>query len=90
MRLDLVEHMAFRGGVFVAALHVLADFVATTAQGVEIGQDQFGRYDLDVPDRVHAAGDMRDVRVFKTAHDLHEGVHFTNVAEELVAEALAL
>src|SRR5205807_6891413 len=90
VRLDLVEHMAFRGGVFVAALHVLADFVATTAQGVEIGQDQFGRYDLDVPDRVHAAGDVRDVRVFKTAHDLHEGVHFADVAEEFVSQPFPL
>ena len=33
---------------------------------------------------------MRDVRVFKTADDLHDGVHFADVAEEFVSQPFPL
>jgi hypothetical protein len=32
---------------------------------------------------------MMNIAAFKTAHDLDDGIHFTNVAEELVAEPFA-
>jgi len=33
---------------------------------------------------------MMNVRVFKTAHDLHESVHFPDMAQEFVAQAFSL
>ena len=73
-----------------AALHVPGDFFQPLLDGLQVGQHQFGRHDLDVAHRVNVAGDVDDVRVFKAAHDLDERIHFADVAEELVAQALAL
>jgi hypothetical protein len=39
---------------------------------------------------INAAADVGDVAVLKAAHDMHDGVHFADVAEEFVAEAFAL
>lgn len=33
---------------------------------------------------------MVDVRIFKTAHHLHDGIDFADRAEELVSQAFAL
>ena len=35
------------------------------------------------------AADVMNVAVFKTTHDLHDRVHFADVAEKLVAEPFA-
>ncbi len=66
------------------------DLLQALLDGLQVGQDQFGGDDLDVPHRVNVAGDVDDVRVFEAADDMDEGVHLADVAEELVAEALAV
>jgi hypothetical protein len=40
--------------------------------------------------RVHGALDMGDVAILEAAEDMHDGVHLTNVSQELVAQALTL
>ena len=55
----------------------------------EVGEDEFGVDHLDVAHGIDAAADVMDVRVLKAAHDLHDGVDFADVAEELVAEPFA-
>ncbi len=55
----------------------------------EVGEDQFGVDDLDVAHGIDRAADVVDVGVLETAHDLHDGVHLADVAEELVAQTLA-
>ena len=46
--------------------------------------------DLDVPHRVNIPGHVDDVRVLEAAHDVDERVHLADVAEELVAQTLAV
>ena len=55
----------------------------------EIGEDQFGVDHFDVAHRIDRAADVMDVAILETAHDLHDRVHFADVAEELVAESFA-
>jgi hypothetical protein len=57
---------------------------------IEVGEQQLGVDDLDVPHRIHRAGDVVDVFVLETAHDLDDGVHLADVRQELVAETFAL
>ena len=76
--------------MFVAALHVLGDFFPPLFDRFKVGQHQFGVDDFDVAHRVHAARDMDDVRVLEAAHDVHDGVHLADVAQKLVAQALAV
>ena len=46
----------------------------------EIGEDQFGGDGFDVAHGIDGAGDVMNVRVLEAAHDLHDGVHFADVA----------
>ena len=58
--------------------------------GFQIGEHQFGGDGFDVAHGINAAGDVMDVRVFKAAHDLHDGVHFADVGEKFIAQTFAL
>ena len=55
----------------------------------EIGQHQLGVDHFDVANRIDRAADVMNVAAFETAHDLHDRVHFADVAEELIAESFA-
>ena len=57
---------------------------------VEVLQDQFGFDDFHVADRIHGTVDVHDVFVVEAADDFHDGFAFTDVGQELVAEAFAL
>ncbi len=63
--------------------------IASLLEGGEIREDEFGVDHLDVAHRIDRPGDVMDVRILKTTHDLHDRVHFADMAEELVAEAFA-
>ncbi len=84
------EQAGFEEGVFVAAFDVTADFFEAFVDRVEVGEDEFSGYDVDIAGGVDTAVDVDDVGVVEAADDLEEGVDLTDVAEELVAEALAL
>ena len=90
VRLESFPAMRLQQGVFVAAFDIARDLLQPLLDGLQVGQHQFGGHDLDVPHRVNVAGDVDNVRVLEAAHDLDERVHFADVAEELVAQALAV
>lgn len=58
--------------------------------GVEIGEQKLGVDDVDVVQRVDAAGDVDDLRVREAADDVEDGVGLADMAEELVAETFTL
>ncbi len=66
--------------MFVAWFHIARNLSQPLSTALEVGQHQFGRDDFDVADRIKAAGDMDNVRIFETAHDLHQRIHLSNVA----------
>ena len=81
MRLEFFQHGFLGERYLVAALGVLGDaFRRRFLHGFQIGEHQFGDDGFDVAHGINAAGDVMDVRVFETAHDLHDGVHFADVA----------
>ena len=63
--------------------------MASLLEAFEIGKHQLGLDGLCVGDRIDAVLDVRDVVVLEAAHDIGDGVDLADVAEELVAEALA-
>ena len=74
----------------VAAAGLLLLLEKPLVDGIEVCKHQFGFYHLDVSLRADLAVDMYYVRVGETAHDMNYGVHLADVAQELVAKALAL
>ena len=76
--------------LLVAGLGLLLDRRAPLLEAVEIGEHQLGLDRLGVGDGIDAVLDMGDVVVLEAAHDIGDGVHLADVAEELVAEAFAL
>jgi hypothetical protein len=56
----------------------------------EVGQHQLGVDGRDVAERVDRAVDVHHVGHLEAAHHLQDRVDLADVAEELVAEALAL
>ena len=56
----------------------------------QVGERQLGVDDLDVGQRIDAAGDVHDVVVLEAAHHVRDRIGLADVREELVAEALAL
>ena len=67
------------GGLFAAA-----------GDGFDVGEDQLGLDGVDVARGIDAAVHVDDVFVLKAAHHVDDGVHFADVGEELVAQALAV
>ena len=81
---DLVDR------VFVAATDLAVQVYEPLFDAVQIGEHEFGLDDFGVFNRVNAPFDMGDVVVFKAAQHVGDGVAFTDVSEELVAEPFAL
>ena len=90
MRHQALEERKLGLGLLVAALRLLLGLVDPLLDGVEVREDELGRHDLDVPDRVDRAHRVDDVGILEAAHDVDDRVHLADVREELVAEALAL
>ncbi|MNK78757.1 hypothetical protein D3C87_984020 [compost metagenome] len=73
--------------VLVTALGVARDFLQLLLAAVEVGEDQFQVDDFDVAFRVDAVGDVNHVLVFEAADHVGDGIGFTDVGQELVAQA---
>jgi hypothetical protein len=87
---EFVEDEVFGQGMFIAAFEFAAEFLTASAQRFEVGEDEFGGDDLDIAQGVDVTVDVMNVGVLEAADDLDDGIHFADVAEELVAEAFAL
>ena len=44
---------------------------------------------FDVADRINRAFDVDDIFVFKTAHDLNDGIGFADIGEKLISQTFA-
>lgn len=75
-------------------LLVLASFLVQTRESLleslHVGDHELGLDDLDIGGRVDLAVDVDDVVVGEDANYLADGVRFTNVGQELVAQTCAL
>ena len=69
---------------------LLAHLGDPSFQDLDIGKNQFQIDRLDVPERIDAAVHMHHIGVLKAAHHVNDGVHLTDVAQELVAESFSL
>ena len=95
-RLHVIEmgHELLAEGVFSrsfldATFRILLGAGQASAHTVHVCEDQFGIDHFDVTDRVHTSVHMRDVATFKAAHDVDDGVDFTDMAQELIPQAFA-
>ena len=79
-----------RLGFLVAALGLLLERGDALLQAFQVGQHQLGLDGLGVGQRVDAVLDVGDVVVLEAAQHVGDGVDLADVAQELVAEALAL
>lgn len=77
-------------GDLVSAAGALLATIGAFFESSEVGEHELGIDDLDVTDGIDRSGDVVDVRTLKAADDLNDGVHLADVAQELVAETLAL
>ena len=85
-----MQQVAARDVFFLAGLGLFLGLLQRPVDRLEVGQHELGVDDADVAQRVDRTGDMRDVVVFKTAHDMGDRMGLADVGQELVAEALAL
>ena len=84
-----LQHGQGRLGLLVAALGLLLQVVDAALDRIEVGQQQFGLDRLGVGDRIDPVLDVGDVGILEAAQDVDDRVHLADVAEELVAQALA-
>jgi tetratricopeptide (TPR) repeat protein len=89
MRLQTVDQVEFSLRLFVPSFGELLLFRAPLLDAVEIRQNQFGVDDFNIPNGVHRIHHVFDIGVFKTANHLDDGVHFTDVPQELIAQTFA-
>jgi hypothetical protein len=89
MRRQSFQNRFFNERLFVAPFGVFGHSVQAFVDRFKVGENQLRCDGLDVADRINRTGDVMNVRVLKTAHDLDDGVHFADVAEEFVAETFA-
>ena len=79
----------FGGGFLVVAACFLGARLFPFFEGSDVGEDKLGVDDFDVAGGVDGAEFVNDVVVLEAAHHLHDGIDFTDVGEEFVAEAFA-
>ena len=89
MIVQALEHFDFRIVLFVALCELLGTLNAALQQ-LHIRHNQLQIDGLNVALRVNAALNMNDVRVVKAANNMHDGIHFSDMRQELVAQAFAL
>ena len=89
MRLQAIHQGDFRQCLLIPAFGGFLLFQTPLLNTVDVGENQFGVDDLDIPNRVHRVHHVFDIRVFKAADHLHDGVHLADVPQELIAQAFA-
>ena len=55
-------------------------------QYLQIGEDQLQVNGLYITERIHAAVHMYYIRVFKASHHMDDGIHFPDIAQELIPQ----
>ena len=83
------HHIDLQLSVLVAILGFFLQGDDAPLQRIQIGQHQFGFDGFRIANRVDGAFHMRDIAVFKATQHMDDGVGFTDVGQELVAQPLA-
>jgi hypothetical protein len=76
---QLLHQLALFDRILVASLRELLDTLQSALDGIEIGERKFRVDDFDVIERLDAAGDVHDVVVFETAHDVRDRIRFADM-----------
>ena len=87
---QLGQPLGRRAGLLVAGFGGFGHAGLAVLHHFQIAEDQLGVDGLDVADGVHAALHMDHIGAVKAAHHVHNGVALPDVAQKLVAQALAL
>ena len=87
---QLVQPLSGGAGLLVAGLGGFGQTRGPVRHHFQVAENQLGVDGLNVAQRVHAAFHVHNVGAVKAANHMHNGVAFPNVAQELVAQALAL
>ena len=90
MGVQPVEQFEFGNDFLVTGLDRFLLALAALLDAFQIGEDEFSVDDFDIAHRIDRIHDVFDVRVLEAADHLDDGVHFADVAEELVAQTFAL
>ncbi|CZZ40039.1 Uncharacterised protein [Enterobacter hormaechei] len=82
-----LQRSQFRFRVFVAAFGFLLHAVNGALAGVEVREGQLGVDDVDVVSWIHFIVNVDNVVVLEAAHNVADRFGFTDVGQELVAQA---
>ena len=86
---DLPRHLQLTLQLAVA-LDLALQLLQKALQLLQIRQRQLGIDDGDIIGRVRLFVYMDDIVVLKTAHDVGNGVHMTDMPQKAIAQAFAL
>ena len=89
MRLQTLQKIHLRLKLLIA-LQRLFGAVNAACHHLHVREDQFQIDGFDVRRRIDSAVHVDDVVILEAANHMHNGIHLTNVAEELVSQSLAL
>jgi hypothetical protein len=79
-----------RGLEFFSPFGLLFEAAEGIFDHLQVGESEFQGDDFDIVEGIDAAGDMDDVRVFKAANDLNDGIGLTDMGKELVSKPFTL
>ena len=90
MRQHSFDESSFDFCSFITGTNLFLQALAALLQGGDISQNELGVDYIDVADWIDRSAYMVDIIVDKASDHLNNCIHLADVAEKLVAEALAL
>ena len=85
-----LQQLTFGSELLVAALHGLLALVDAALHHLDVRHHQLQVDDVDVAQRIGAALHVGDIAVLEAANHMDDGIGGADVAQELVAQTLAL
>ncbi len=89
MLLEPLLHIQLLLCVLVTDPGALGRLGQSALEDLQISKDQLEIDGLDIPGRIHTAVHMDDIVILKAADHMDNGVHFTDIGQELVAQSLS-
>lgn len=90
MREEAIDQFDILGGFFVATPGFFGALFFLAFEGGEVGEDEFGIDDLDIAEGVNRSHVVNDVFILEATHHVDDGIDFSDIGEEFVAESFAL
>ena len=70
--------------------YLFGDFGNSSVQNFDIREDQLQIDGFDISGRIDRSVYMNDIVIFKTTDNMYDGIYFTDIGKELVAQAFTL